>query len=325
MSRTTTPSPPSGAAPDPATGVTLALVCLVILGVMPVIADSRPADGSALGFSLFLSVWQVVVTLPLFVGQLRGPDRGIFAAGLKARDRRRLIGVGLLTGSMFGASTYLYVLGVEKAGPVSTAIAIQAYPLFAMLWEALFLKRAKTPLELALTAGLMVGLYYLGTGGTWRISGFSPWFLVALGVPLLWSVAHVIIKEELGRTPITPVQVTFFRVTVSTAVLLAVALAVDPGALFEGLGRWDVQAWALLMGAVYTVELIVWFHAVRSIDVSLASSITTPWPAVTMILAVVVLGQTVAVHEMVAFVIVAASLYGLIGAALRAARRRTPC
>ncbi|SDE78086.1 DMT family transporter [Rhodospira trueperi] len=319
-------APPHPARPhDPARGVALAMVCLVILGMMPVIANSRPDGFHALGFAVFLSVWQVVVTLPLFVRELRGPDRGLFATGLEARERRRLIGVGLLTGAMFGASTYLYVLGVERAGAVSAAIAIQAYPLFAMLWEALFLKRAKTPLELALTAGLMVGLYYLGTGGTWHIAGVSPWFLVALGVPFLWSVAHVLIKEELGRTPITPVQVTFFRVMVSTVVLLFVALALDPGVLAEGLGRWDFQAWALLMGAVYTVELIVWFHAVRSIDVSLASSITTPWPAVTMVLAVVVLGESVAVHEVVAFLVVAASLYGLIGAGLRAARRRAPC
>ncbi|MQX37033.1 DMT family transporter [Roseospira navarrensis] len=320
-----TANPSQAVGRDPATGVGLALVCLVVLGVMPVIAASRPADFGALGFAVFLTVWQAVVALPLFLRELRGPDRGIFAAGLDRRERRRLIGVGLLTGTMFGASTYLYVLGVEKAGAVSAAIAIQAYPLFAMLWEALFLKRTKTPLELALTGVLMVGLYYLGTGGTWRIGGFSPWFLVALGVPFLWSVAHVIIKEELGRTPITPVQVTFFRVTVSTAVLVAVALAVDPGALVAGLCRWDVQAWALLMGAVYTLELIVWFHAVRSIDVSLASSITTPWPAVTMVLAVVVLGESVAAHEIVAFLIVAASLYGLIGAGLRAARRRGRC
>lgn len=63
----------------------------------------------------------------------------------------------------------------------------------------------------------------------------SPWFLVALGVPFLWSIAHVIIKEELGQTPVTPVQVTFFRVVISTIFLLGIVALRGPQGLAMGL------------------------------------------------------------------------------------------
>ena len=46
----------------------------------------------------------------------------------------------------------------------------------------------------------------------------------------------------------------------------------------------------MILGLVYYLELIFWFYAVRHIDVSVASSITVPWPALTMVLAVLVLG-----------------------------------
>ncbi len=294
------------------TGISLSLVCLCILGVMPVISNSRPEEFSALGFAFFLSAWQVVFAVPLFAYELRSGTKGIFSLSLQPRERRRVILVTLLTGAMFGLSTYLYVFGVEKAGSVSAAIAIQAYPLFAIGVESVFLRRRKTPMELALTAVLIAALYYLATGGTWRVEGVSLWFFAALGVPFLWSIAHVIIKEELGRTPITPAQVTFFRVSVSAVFLAVVVALVEPSAFAAALARPDFQLFALVMGLVYYLELIVWFYAVRHIDVSLASSITTPWPALTMTLAVVILGDPVEAYQIAAFLVVAASIYGLI-------------
>lgn len=112
---------------------------------------------------------------------------------------------------------------------------MQACPVFAILWESLFLKRRKSMIELLLTAVLIVALSYLGTGGSFRIDGFSPWFLLALGVPLLWSIAHVIIREELGRTPVTPAEVTLLRVAVSTLFLGGVLAVSEPQQFAMGL------------------------------------------------------------------------------------------
>lgn len=299
-----------------APGLVLSFVCLVLLGMMPVIANSRPDGMEALPFALALSIWQVVFAGPVAAFEWRRIDRGILAARLSRPARRRLVALALVTGAMFGLATYLYVLGVEKAGAADAAIALQAYPLFAILWESLFLKRRKTRVELALTLGLIGALYYLGTGGTWRLAGLSPWFLVALGVPLLWSIAHVIIKEELARTPVTPAQVTFVRVAISTVFLAAVlALAGSP----DELGAAVFHVAAVAMGFVYYVELIVWFYAVRHIDVSLASSITTPWPALTMVLAALFLGDSIEGYQIWALIVVVACIYGLTLASLKKA------
>ncbi len=304
-------------------GLSLAFVCLLLLGVMPIIANSRPMAFDALSFAFFLSAWQLLFSLPLLIAELRSANRGIFEAALPADLKRRTVAIILLTGAAFGLSTYVYVLAVEKAGAVGAAIAIQAYPLFAILWETLFLKRRKTALELVFTLLLLSALYYLVTGGSWRIDRFSSWFLVALGVPFLWSIAHVVIKEVLDRTPITPAQVTFFRVLVSTAFLGIVAVFVTgPSGMAEALGSLRFQGFALVMGLVYYLELIFWFHAVRHIAVSLASSITVPWPALTMLLATLFLGDTIAGYQVIAFAFVAASLYGLLFAGARKERAR---
>ncbi len=297
-------------------GIAFSLICLVLIGMMPIIANLRSSEVGALPFAFALSVWQSVFALPALGLELKSGTPGIFGVYLSRRERSWMIAVVLFTGALFGLSTYLYVLGVGKAGAANAAIAMQAYPLFAILWESLFLKRRKSAVELALTAILIGSLYYLGTGGTFQISGLSPWFLVSLAVPLLWSIAHVIIKEELGRTSITPVQVTFFRVTISTLFLFVVLAIAVPSGIAAGTSA-ILHTMSAVMGFVYFLELIVWFYAVRHIDVSLASSITTPWPALTMILAVAFLGDTVRNYQIVALLIVVGCIYGLTLACFR--------
>ena len=299
--------------PDNRAGVLLSLACLIILGTLPVVSNSRPAGTGALAFSFLLSIWQLVFALPLFVWELGSGQPGIFEKGGRPKERRRALGVMAATGVMFGLATWCYVLSMEKAGAVNAAIAIQTYPLFAILAEMVLIRKGKSLLEMALTLGLVADLYYLGTGGSWHMGRLSVWFLAALGVPLLWSIAHVLIREELTATAITPAQVTFFRVLVS-ALFLGVVLA--------GTGRWPsapgmtlkILPFAAAMGCLYYLELLVWFYAVRHIPVSLASAVTTPWPAVTMVLAALILGDRVQGYQVMAFCIAA----GCIGALLAA-------
>ncbi len=288
-------------------------MCLALLGLMPVISNSRPGALDALDFALYLSLWQLVFAFPLVITELCMGRSGIVDAKLPSQKKRRTITVIMATGLIFGITTYLYVLSLEKAGTVSAAIAIQAYPLFAIFWETIFLNRRKTTVELVFTALLIAALYYLGTGGTWRIEGLSHWFLVALSVPFLWSIAHIIIKETLDNTPITPGQVAFFRVLVSSVALFAIAITMNgTESVLSGFSNRQFQSFALLMGLVYYVELVVWFHAVKHVAVSVASSITTPWPVITMILAAIFLNEEIAGYQILAMGGVAISIYGLL-------------
>ena len=294
-------------------GVTLAFASLSLLGIMPIISNSRPLEISALNFALYLSLWQLIIALPVFFIELKLGGRGIFNAVLPAKVKKRTLGIILITGVMFGLATYAYVLSLEKAGTVSAAIAMQAYPLFAILWESIFLKRKKSKAELFFTFLLIISLYYLGTAGSWRIEGISAWFLFALSVPFIWSVAHVIIKEVLNKTPITPVQVTFFRVLVSSIILGLISMIVDgPNHVLSIIGNAEFQTFAAVMGLVYYLELIIWFYAVKHINVSLASSITTPWPALTMLFASYILLESIESYQLITMLVISASIYGLL-------------
>ena len=149
--------------------------------------------------------------------------------------------------------------------------------------------------------------------GLGRLRGYRCWFLFALSVPFIWSVAHVIIKEVLDKTPITPAQVTFFRVLISTLVILAISVLTNGLGHVSNLVRnQEFQIYAAMMGFVYYLELITWFYAVKHVDVSVASSITTPWPAVTLVLAVLFLHESIQTYQVIALIFVFISVYGIL-------------
>ena len=70
--------------------------------------------------------------------------------------------------------------------------------------------------------------------------------------------------------------------------------------------------YAVAMGFVYYLELIIWFYAVKHVDVSVASSIITPWPAVTVVLAIIFLHESIKSYQVVTLVIVFISVYGIL-------------
>lgn len=304
---------------SPRTGILLAFCCLGILGAMPILANARPAGSDGLSFAIWLTCWQLVAALPLFCLEHAKRRRGGLrpATGHLRWGRTGLIAVA--TGAMFGLSTYMYVVAAEKAGAVSMIIALQAYPLFAILWEALFLGKRKTPAELACTAVILVAIIYLTTGGTMRVSQISWWSAFALGIPLLWSVAHILLRQILVTMPITPNQVTVSRLVISGIVLLLLQAALgETGALFALGIDPAFQKAAFVMGVAYYLELILWFYAMRHIDVSLGSSLTVPAPAVTMLISVLVLGESVQAYQILAMCVIALGIYGLLLAGKRA-------
>lgn len=300
-------------------GVALAFLCLFILGAMPLLANARPAGSDGLAFAIWLTFWQLLASLPLFLIEMKQKSR---QRHVIHAPRTGMWGVGvvaLATGAMFGLSTYMYVIAAEKAGPVSMVIALQAYPLFAILWEALFLGRRKSPAELFFTAIMIGALVYLTTGGTFRVADVSWWSAFALGIPLLWSIAHLLLRQLLVTTPVTPNQVTVSRLVISGAALLLLQLAFgESGALAAGFADTAFQKAAFILGLAYYLELILWFHAMRHIDVSVASSVTVPAPAVTMLIAIGILGETVQGYQMAAMAVITLSMYGLLLAGKRA-------
>jgi drug/metabolite transporter (DMT)-like permease len=295
-------------------GIQLSLLCLLILGFLPVIATVRTNEESAITFSFWLSFWQLTIALPVYLSQRKkAPVSDVPGQSSRRFSRVQTWCLVVLTGVLFGAATFAYVLAVDQTGPVTFSVAVQAYPLFALTWEALFLRRRKSILEMTFMLVIAGSMVYLGTEGTWHLATVTSGFWFALIVPFLWSIAHVIIKEMMSASSITPSDVILTRVLIAALLLgFAGLLTQGMGGLISAGMNWKFQLIAFLMGFAYYLELLSWFTAVKHIDVSQGASITAPAPAVTVMLSLVFLGHEPRDYQIIALVLVVGSVIGLI-------------
>lgn len=309
---------PDSFKPNRNLGIILSFISLFLIGTFPIISNSRPMELDALHYTLYLSIWQFIFATPLFMGDLFKANKGIFDKTVPTKVKNKTLIVILLTGIVFLCSTFIYILSFQKAGAINTSIAVQAFPVFSIILESIVFSKMKNKEELFFTALLILALTYLGTNGTFALEKLSYWFLVALIVPILWTIAHITIKHFLDNSPITPGQVVFFRVAVASCILfILIILTEGPLIILNDLMNVDYQFFALAMGFVYYTELVNWFYALKHVDVSVAGSITTPTPVVTMILALMFLHETLHDFQLIALIIVCIGLYGLLYAGSR--------
>ncbi len=299
--------------PNKKLGILLSFVCLFLLGILPIISNSRPFSFSAVDFTFFLSFWQVIFAVPLFFFSILKPEDGIFDKTIPTPLKKQTLKIIPVVSVLFLFSTFLYVLTFEKAGTINAAIAVQSFPVFTILLETIFLSKKKNLQELTFTFVLILALIYLGTGGTFLLKNISFWFLLALGVPIIWSVAHLTVKSFMEKSAIKPEQIIFFRVTIIATLLFVTLLIVDgPDLLLNEFLNPALQIYAVVMGLVYYVELYNWYYAIKNIDVSIAGSITTPTPVITMVFAILFLKEILLTYQLVALLLVCASLYGIL-------------
>ena len=299
-------------------GVLLSFFSLFLLGFLPVISNSRPSNLNALNYAFYLSLWQLICSIPFFIYESTKSNSGIFQKSADSKMRSKTLMIMGITGIIFSISTFFYVFAIETAGTVNGSLAMGTYPLFSIFMEFLIFRKKRRTIEIFFTITIIVGIYYLGTEGTWLISDFSIWFGLALIVPFLWSIAHVIIKNSIDTSPITPSQITFIRVLIASIVLFVISSLVNStGNVLEGLLNPEFQFIGFLMGIVYYVELINWFYAVKHIEVSVASTITTPAPLITIFFALLLLKEPIGFYHIIAMIIIFTSLYGLLWAGNR--------
>ena len=128
--------------PNRTKGLIFAFFSLLLLGVMPIISESRPPEYDALTFAFLLSFWELICSIPFLIIEFSTKRFGIFDKSVHKKVRRKTLLILLFTGIIFSFSTFLYVFSFSK-GIVTSSIALQAYPLFSLLGEVVVLKKKK--------------------------------------------------------------------------------------------------------------------------------------------------------------------------------------
>ena len=228
---------------------------------------------------------------------------------LGARPRRYLLAVGLLVGVQ---SLCLYA-AVSRLPVALALLAFNTYPLMAALWDRVLYRRRPEPAVLlampVLLAGLALALDVfgaasgLGAAGQWQRIGIGVAF--ALAASASFGLALVLTQHELGGLD--------GRLRTASIMSLAALVALAQAAMQGGLhlptapaGWAGLAALALLYGTAFTIM----FTVLPKLGVVGNSAVMNVEPVFALVLAWLVLGQSVApIQVLGALVVVGAVVW----------------
>jgi len=253
-------------------GTTLALMVLILLSLEPVVIKANPvnpisfASSSAIFASLIL--WPVI----LLSGQAE-----------EIRERPAELKKALLTGLFATAIAYsLFSYGTRLSTAINSAILTRFEVFYSFVISWFMLKEIITSKQILAALSLIFGVFLVVAQGE-RPELLKGDVLLLL-TPLFWQLGHAVAK----RTAYTPITIATLRNTFGGLLLLPIAILT--GLQFTPL--------SIVEGILIALTQSFWYSSIARINLSKATAVLTPAPALTVLLSIAVLGERVTPYHL---------------------------
>ena len=215
----------------------------------------------------------------------------------------------VISGMGLGLYQALYFVAVANAGVgVATVVALGMAPVLTAAYESMRLRQPATALKVGSILTAVVGLGLVSVEGAGSTAGPRPvlGLLAAAASGLIYSVSTVVGRHAVQTTPaVVMITVT---TTIGTLTLL-------PFGLLAGLGfaptTVTLTGLAYLGVATTTVAYGLYYAGLRSTMGSTAAVLTLLEPVTAVVLAVVLLGEPLALATLTGTVLLLASIAAL--------------
>jgi drug/metabolite transporter (DMT)-like permease len=201
----------------------------------------------------------------------------------EVKENPQYIPRAFLVGVFGTALAYIaYSYGARLSTAINASLITRAEVLFSFVLAYVFLREKIAKGQIFWSLSILVGLFLVITQGKAIMPRKGD--LLLLLVPLFWQSGHVIAKKFL---------IAAFRNTFGGILLLL--LAFPSGLEFSKL--------AVAEGIILSFGQVIWYLAIKRINLSKATAIITPAPAVAIGVATL-LGEEFTVYHLVGFVLI---------------------
>ena len=253
-------------------GTLLAFVVLILLGLEPVVIKANPVNPFA-----FASLSAIIASLILWpIVLLRGQAREVL-------ERPGELKKAFLTGLFATAIAYsLFSYGTRLSSAVNSAIITRFEVFYSFLISWLLLRERISGRAVLSALTLIAGVFLVVTQG--KRPELLKGDVLLLLTPLFWQLGHAVAK----KTNYSPLTIAALRNTFGGLLLLVPAVIMG----------FAFTRFALAEGIIIALTQGLWYLAIARINLSKATAILTPAPALTVLISTAVLGETVTVYHL---------------------------
>jgi drug/metabolite transporter (DMT)-like permease len=301
-------------------GLINGIICVLLIGLQPVISLSRPPIIDAITFTTITVVFMAIIFFPLFLIEriklkklvkTEPNDRviSLLSGWKQPRNIRLLIGIGIV----FSIAPVLLIIGYDLAGAVNSSLALRSEVIIALLSGYILLNEARiSKIQILFGIFLILGLIIAITQGFINLLEFNIGVLIIVLAVIIFTIAHTFTKSGFDRNEISPIQVVFIRNVLSGTILLLAYFIFFP---LEGLILIlspEYLIFPFVMGLDWSFSLLFWYRTLSYIQIGKAAVIMSLTPISSAVFSWIILGDVLTIYHLIGILIVIVSIYMIV-------------
>ncbi|USG99937.1 DMT family transporter [Thermococcus argininiproducens] len=258
-------------------GTLLAFIGMFLYGIEPVVIKANPAN--PMSFAAFSAIIASFILWPIVFSTSSWKD---------VKENPQYIPKAVLVGIFGTALAYIaYSYGAQLSTAINASLITRAEVLFSFVLAYILLRERITRKQILWSVLILLGLVLVITQGKPVVPKKGD--LLLLLVPLFWQSGHVIAK----KLPYNPFLIAAFRNTFGGILLFILALP-------QGL---EFSKFAIAEAIILSMGQVIWYLSIKRINLSKATAIITPAPAVAIGVSLI-LGEKFTTYHMVGFILI---------------------
>ncbi len=296
-------------------GILYGIGSVILIGIQPIIANSRPSEIDAFFFAMMTVIYEAIIFFPLFLIERNRLKRSKRTESNKHEENQTLLNgwkkhkkLLIYLGINFAIAQILFYVSFQLAGAINASLAQKTTIIFGLFFGFLINHEKISVTQIVFSIILLFGLVLAVTQGSFNLLEFNIGVLVMIATTCLWMIAHSFTKPILGNNELSSIQVVFIRNLLNGIVLISTYFIFFPIENITLLNSPINHTFFILMGITYSFDLFCWYKALAYIDVSTASIIIAPSPIITAIFAMIILGETFTIFHLIGTIIIILSI-----------------
>ncbi|MFW9948009.1 MAG: DMT family transporter [Candidatus Odinarchaeota archaeon] len=303
-------------------GIICGLIAVFLIGMQPVIANSRPSIIDPYIFAAITALIEALIFFPIFMLEIRRlnnnsknnpSEENRINSLLNGWKKKKNIKLLIVIALIFSIVPILLYIGYELAGEINSSLALKSEIIFALLFGNLILKEERiSKIQILFCFLLFVGLFIAITKGSFNLLEFNIGVVILLISVALFTFVHTFTKSAFDRNELFPTQVIFIRNLCSGIILTLVYLVVFPKENFLLLLDLDNLMFFMLMGLDYGFSLFFWYKTISYIQIGKAGIINSLTPIVTAFFSFIFLRGIFTIFHLIGTMIIILSIFMII-------------
>lgn len=277
------PAMPSVPPPSAWGGVALIALSASAFGAMAIFARAASASGADM-YAMLLFRFFVASALLLIWCRVRR---------VSFPSRRQTIGIALMGGIGYVGQSLCFFGALQYAQASLVALLLYLYPVFVTILAAIFLHERLTPVKLGALALCSLGTALTVGGGQGQPLGMA----LAVAAALIYS-GYIVVGARLTRGVDARATATLVCLAATVSFGAMAAIRASQGVSLQWPGSFGGWAALLAIAVCSTVVAILTFFAgLQRLGAGRASMLSTLEPVVTVLLAAMLLGETLSIGQ----------------------------